>query len=215
MEELQNAPPQPLRQAKQERSKILVQSVREATLLLIDELGADAVTTVKIAGRAGISPGSLYRYYPNKQAIFTDIYQSELSRLDQRLISYASKDLTTESLECIIRTTLELTHNFYAELISLHSGFFISYYQNFDFTQRKSPEGQQSWRAVGNQWWVSVLKQNRHRLRVDDVEAAAIFLMDLTTGFFHRKIEMEPSALQEMIIIDQLEDVFLRYLLVD
>ncbi|CAA0081934.1 HTH-type transcriptional repressor Bm3R1 [Halioglobus japonicus] len=192
-----------------------MQSVREATLALIAELGADAVTTVKIAERAGISPGSLYRYYPNKQAIFTDIYNEELANLDKFMQDPASSVSLSGTLEEDIHEVAVLTNRFYRELLSLHGGFFAAYHRQFDFTLRENPENQHSWRDEGREWMVTLLNTHRHRLRVDDIEAAAVFLMDLATGYYQRIIEVEPKRLDDPAIIDQLDDLFCRYLISD
>jgi AcrR family transcriptional regulator len=46
-----------------------VEEIVEAAGALFAELGYDKVTTNMIAARAGISPGSLYQFFPNKEAI--------------------------------------------------------------------------------------------------------------------------------------------------
>lgn len=206
-------PSQPLREAKQSRSRMLMQSVREATLALINEQGVDAITTVKVAERAGISPGSLYRYYPNKQAIFTDIYNSLLAELDQKLRDQAVD--APDKLEDALRYTTELTFLLYRDLMSLHGHFFSSYYQQFDFTQRKNPENEQTWHSIGRQWLIGLLTQHRDRLRLEDIEGAVDFLLDVTTGYCHRIIAVEPEKLESDAAIDQVMDLILRYLLKD
>lgn len=60
---------------KQKRSQSLVDDVMEATARLIPDFGFDRATTNKIAELAGISIGSLYRYFPNKEAIFISLIQ--------------------------------------------------------------------------------------------------------------------------------------------
>lgn len=192
-----------------------MQSVREATLALINELGPDGVTTAKIAARAGISPGSLYRYYPNKQAIFTDIYHVELTALDQRLMEESKNDWSTATLEEAIRKTSQLTHRFYKELLSVHGGFFASHYRQLDFTQREIPGGEQSWRHTGQQWLVAILERDRERLQITDPEFSAGFIMDLATGYYHRLIEVNPEGIEDERVCEELSELFLRYLVVE
>lgn len=215
MSDMQNAAPQPLREAKQSRSKMLMQSVREATLALIKEIGAEAVTTVKIAERAGISPGSLYRYYPNKQAIFTDIFNMELAKLDKYVLGQGADIVIPGTLEEVIHEMAVLTHRLYSELLSLHGGFFATYHRQFDFTLREDPHSHHSWREVGIESLVTTLNEHRHRLRVDDIEAAATFVMDIGTGYYHRIIEIDPERVRDPATIHQLDDLFSRYLVDD
>jgi AcrR family transcriptional regulator len=54
---------------KQERSQATVESVLEATAQLLVEQGYRRLSTNRIAARAGVSVGSLYHYFPNKDAL--------------------------------------------------------------------------------------------------------------------------------------------------
>jgi AcrR family transcriptional regulator len=58
------------RQARrQKRGALRVEEMLRAAGALFAELGYDNVTTNMIAARAGMSPGSLYQFFPNKEAI--------------------------------------------------------------------------------------------------------------------------------------------------
>jgi AcrR family transcriptional regulator len=52
---------------------------------LIATEGADAITTTRIAGEAGISVGSVYRYLPNRGAIIEALAQHYLGRLEAEM----------------------------------------------------------------------------------------------------------------------------------
>ena len=64
--------PQPRKRPKQARSLILVQAIQEACLKILQEEGAEQLTTQRIADVAGINIASLYQYFPNKEAILAD-----------------------------------------------------------------------------------------------------------------------------------------------
>lgn len=53
----------------QERSRDTVEKLLNVTEQLLEEPGLDRLTTVLIAKHAGLSVGTLYEYFPNKQAI--------------------------------------------------------------------------------------------------------------------------------------------------
>ncbi len=58
------------RQARrQQRGLLRVEEILAAAGALFAEQGYDNVTTNMITARAGVSPGSLYQYFPNKEAI--------------------------------------------------------------------------------------------------------------------------------------------------
>ena len=62
------------RRATQQRAEVLLAAVREAARLILEEEGPKGLTTNRIAERAGVSIGSVYHYYPNKESIVTDLF---------------------------------------------------------------------------------------------------------------------------------------------
>lgn len=59
----------PRRRPAQARSRDTVQAILEAAAQIFERHGYAAGTTNRIATRAGVSVGSLYQYFPNKDAI--------------------------------------------------------------------------------------------------------------------------------------------------
>jgi len=55
--------------ASQERSRLTVQAILEATARVLMKEGYDRASTNKIAAKAGVSIGSLYQYFPSKEAL--------------------------------------------------------------------------------------------------------------------------------------------------
>jgi AcrR family transcriptional regulator len=70
---------EPRKQPRQERSSRMVDRILDAALILTREKGTAGPTTLAIAQRAGLSVGSVYQYYPNKQAIMLDLARRWLS----------------------------------------------------------------------------------------------------------------------------------------
>jgi AcrR family transcriptional regulator len=59
----------PRKQPRQARSRATVEAVLAAGAQVLIEHGYEKATTARIAERAGVSVGSLYQYYPNKEAL--------------------------------------------------------------------------------------------------------------------------------------------------
>jgi AcrR family transcriptional regulator len=59
------------RRPRQQRAQQTVDAVLDSVARLLKRGGVAAVTTNRIAEVAGVSIGSVYQYFPNKQAIFT------------------------------------------------------------------------------------------------------------------------------------------------
>jgi AcrR family transcriptional regulator len=71
---------------RQERGKRRIESILDAASEVFAEVGYDAATTNGIAAKAKISPGSLYQFFPNKQAIaeaLTSRYVAEMQAMHQ------------------------------------------------------------------------------------------------------------------------------------
>lgn len=63
------------KQPVQSRSRATCDAVREATVQVLLQYGADRLTTTRVAERAGVSVGTLYQYYPDKHALVRDVRQ--------------------------------------------------------------------------------------------------------------------------------------------
>lgn len=67
---------------QQERSRQMVERIVDAGRRVLVEQGYERTTTNRVADAAGISPGSLYQYFPNKQAVLDaviDRYSSDFA----------------------------------------------------------------------------------------------------------------------------------------
>ncbi|MGH8445336.1 MAG: TetR/AcrR family transcriptional regulator [Solimonas sp.] len=69
------------KQPAQQRSKQMVETLLRAAELEIGERGLDDTTTNHVAARAGVSVGSLYQYFDDKDAIVEALLQRHAARL--------------------------------------------------------------------------------------------------------------------------------------
>jgi AcrR family transcriptional regulator len=60
---------QPRKTPLPKRSALTVEAIAEATIQVLLALGSDRLATTRVPERAGVSVGTLYQYYPNKQAL--------------------------------------------------------------------------------------------------------------------------------------------------
>ena len=63
---------------KQERSLQTLNRLLDAAENVLEEEGLDAATVPKIARRAGVSVGVVYRRFPNKDALIRGVYELSL-----------------------------------------------------------------------------------------------------------------------------------------
>ncbi len=65
----------------QARSTATVEAICEAAIQVLLALGSDRLTTTRVAERAGVSVGTLYQYFPNKQSLLYAVLDQHLSHL--------------------------------------------------------------------------------------------------------------------------------------
>lgn len=78
--------PKPRKIPVQARSRATVEAILEATARILEAEGLDAVTTNRVAERAGVSIGSLYQYYPSRDAILAEMVRRMRLSMSLRLI---------------------------------------------------------------------------------------------------------------------------------
>ncbi len=80
----------PLRRiAKQGRAVGTIDVILTAAAQVLETEGSSATTTNKIADRAGVSVGSIYQYFNNKQEIFEKLLHREIMRMENELTKFA------------------------------------------------------------------------------------------------------------------------------
>ena len=104
----------PRKRPSQARSKATVEAILVAAAQVFRRQGYAGATTDRIAERAGVSVGSLYQYFPNKDAILVALTERHIDEgfaLVRKLLAEALVDLA--SLESLLR-------RFVVAMIALH-----------------------------------------------------------------------------------------------
>jgi len=70
------------RRPKQSRSRATCEAILEAASQILERTGPQGFTTASVAERAGVSIGTLYQYFPDKQAILLAAAQRALGLED-------------------------------------------------------------------------------------------------------------------------------------
>jgi AcrR family transcriptional regulator len=73
----------PRKVASQTRSRLTVDALVEATARVLIKEGYDRASTNKIAATAGVSIGSLYQYFPSKEALVAAVVERHINALSQ------------------------------------------------------------------------------------------------------------------------------------
>ena len=84
----------PRKRPKQERSRATVEAILEAAARILVQEGLQQATTNRIAEVAGVSIGSLYQYFPNKESLVRALLEQHVEEaLAQRPEALRHNDL--------------------------------------------------------------------------------------------------------------------------
>ncbi|BBF76834.1 TetR/AcrR family transcriptional regulator [Acinetobacter ursingii] len=108
------------KQPQQQRAIYLVDTVLHAAQLCIAEYGLLQLTTPKIAERSGISVGSIYQYFENKEQIVQELLLRKSETLGQAL-----KQLVVTQEQLTIEEIIPLSVQFGFDMMKADQGFFI------------------------------------------------------------------------------------------
>lgn len=92
----------PRKTASQERSRATVDALIEATARILVRDGFDRASTNRIAQEAGVSVGSLYQYYPGKEALVAAVAERHAEEL-MAVVRRALAEVADQPLEAATR----------------------------------------------------------------------------------------------------------------
>jgi AcrR family transcriptional regulator len=103
------AAPSLRRQPIQDRAQRTIETIFKATAQIVASDGESALTTNKIAAKAGFSIGTLYQYFPTKEAILIAMIAKERRRvLDQLSEILEQAEVNATPIPKIIETLIHL-----------------------------------------------------------------------------------------------------------
>ncbi len=76
-----------VRKPRQPRARHKVELILEAAIRLLDKGGLPMLTTNAVADTAGVSIGTIYQYFPNKEAILEALADREIAVLSARVLA--------------------------------------------------------------------------------------------------------------------------------
>jgi len=184
---------------RQARARATVDAILFAAAHILKTQGQPGFTTNRIAEVAGVSIGSLYQYFPNKQAIIDalrerhdEFYEHELHEGIERGMSLDFR----EGLEGMLRQMVAL----HRQDAKLHR------------EMRRDPVLQPADELEFTHYLVEFLEEQRDRLRpVPDRELTAFIAVTTLQHLIHGVALHSPERLDNPHYIDELVELAARY----
>jgi AcrR family transcriptional regulator len=198
----------PRKRPKQTRSQSLVDSALEAAARILSSLGYDAASTNRVAETAGISIGSLYQYFPNKDALIGAVIDRTIEEFMKRLEKdfEGHAELSVEQGIEVVTRRLVTSYMGKRKLLSV-------VFEQVSRVQRM--KNILHARRHGARLVKASFERNRDRIHVADVDRASYIVVNAVMGVMLTAIVDEALPLNETQLADELIDLVKGYLLWD
>src|SRR6516162_3983543 len=194
--------------ASQERSRLTVDALLEATARVLIREGYDRASTNRIAEVAGVSIGSLYQYFPSKEALVVAVIDRHMQEVSQvtrsallkvagRPIEGAAREFVSVAIDAH-RVNPKL-HGVLAEQIPR-----VGRLENIEANVR---EGYALVRGY--------LEAHRDEIDVADLDLAAFVLVTVVEALTHAAVLRRPDILADdkaRRFLDEVTRLVVRYL---
>lgn len=190
---------------KQQRAVITAEALTQATQQIIIREGFKNATTNRIAEVAGVSVGSLYQYFPNKQAIVRALIEETVSKAAAQ-IRESLRELMDVPLEPALRQILKILFEIYKE------DHFILFRIIDEVPEMKQYSKNMSIDIYTNSTNLAFLEQHSEELTVSDLRTALILVERAVIHNMEYFLTDNPTNITEDQLIDELTRMAVNYL---
>lgn len=185
----------------QSRSRALVDAVEQACLRILDESGEESLTVARIAEISGVAVGSIYQYFPNKDAIVALLYErildqesEELLKVRERLVGVPLKSALRDILANIIRVE--------TRLFKLNKAFHLRYHSALHLGMWRGPY--QTTGEFIEATWLPLLQMYEHEFTTEHPALAAYLLGQGLRSVIRSVLEDMPTQLESSALLDSI-----------
>ena len=194
------------RRPVQERSRATVEAILEATTRVLRDEGYDKATTNRIAKVAGVSIGSLYQYFPNKNSLFLALLERHAERQAATVASLLA-GLAGAPPQVLVRRVVEALLAAHRVDPELHQVLMEQLPHNDAVREIRKIEQTLTFVVRGE------LEKRRDELRdFPDLDLVSFILIHTVEGLTHAVVLERPDLLDDRLV-DEITALILRYLL--
>ncbi|HEY4058009.1 MAG TPA: TetR/AcrR family transcriptional regulator [Kofleriaceae bacterium] len=195
----------PRKRPRQDRSKATVDAILAATAQVLVSKGFDGLTTNAVAEAAGCSIGSLYQYFPNKEALVAALIEHHLDIKSAQTVAELHR-VATLPVQHAVRAMIVLTMESYRDQPDLKRVL-------IEQVPRVGRMAKIAALHAGTLQMVTALLRARQReMRIGDPDMAAFILMSAIEAICQRAALFEPARLRDPALIDEATTMVVRYL---
>lgn len=190
---------------KQQRAVITAAAITQATEQIIIREGFKNATTNRIAEVAGVSVGSLYQYFPNKQAIVRALIDETVSKTAAR-VRETLRNLMDQPFEPALRQIMTMLVDIYKE------NHFILFRISDQVPELKKYTKSLAIETYTHSTNLAFLEQHQDEILVSDLRTALLIIERATIHNIEYFIAENPTNISEEQLIDELTRMAVNYL---
>jgi AcrR family transcriptional regulator len=190
---------------KQRRAVNTVDAIIEATQQIIIQEGFKNATTNRIAEVAGVSVGSLYQYFPNKQAIVKTLIETTVTQAADR-VRTSLRRLMEEPLESALHQIMTFLLDMYKENDFILFRILDQVPELKEYTKNLSVE------IYTYSTNLAFLEQHQADITVSDLRTALLIIERATIHNIECFLAQNPTNITEAQLIDELTRMAMNYL---
>jgi AcrR family transcriptional regulator len=113
------------KQPAQQRATETYELILDVTAQTLADVGIERLSTNLVCERAGLSPPALYRYFPNKYALLSELGQRLMQRQNERIDHWITLDVFSGGIESLERAVEGLILDTYQVTLETVGGVWI------------------------------------------------------------------------------------------
>jgi len=195
----------PRKRPRQDRSRATVDTILGATARVLVKRGFDGLTTNAVADAAGVSIGSLYQYFPNKEALVAALIERHVEDMNAAVLSELTR-VAQLPIPDAVRAVIELTIRAHSVEPELHRVLTEQVPRVGRMAKLRELE------AISHRMVAGVLAARRHELAIHDPDLAAFILVSTIEAIAHRAALFAPQRLRDPRLVDEACTLVCRYL---
>jgi AcrR family transcriptional regulator len=196
---------QPRKLPKQPRAKVTLEAILTATAHILVREGFDAASTNRIAERAGVSIGSLYQYFPSKEAIVAALLERHVQKMLEVMAGVVER-LRSRPLRTAAREMIRAMRDAHAIEPALHR-VFMEEMPRIDGVERTT-ELERRFEELA----LAYLEGHRLRIRPRNLRVAAFVVVQAVEALIHTAVLYRPALLRSDEFLDEVTELVVRYL---
>tara|TARA_R110002072_G_scaffold246390_1_gene405612 strand:- start:2277 stop:2834 length:558 start_codon:yes stop_codon:yes gene_type:complete len=185
--------------------------------MIVQNDGAEKLTTQRIADIAGVNIASLYQYFPSKEAVLARVFETEIERMAEAAKSEFKRieALSYQSFEGTLVAIIQLEASQLSRIHGLGSDFYLRYRQSFDIHERVNQLALSQSNLSWESWFVNFLRRHRQCLRGDNVHQMSFLARNTLQSCLIAALVENPPLLAQADFLEELRVLVLRYLQAD